>query len=43
MKPLILIACLLFSAACGADGDPRPPAGSGLTITGDAQIGVLSE
>jgi hypothetical protein len=43
MKPMILIACLLVLAACGADGDPQPPTASGLTISGDARIGIVSE
>ena len=38
---------LLILAACGIDGDPIPPdteAGPnpGLTVTGDAQIGIVS-
>ncbi len=41
MTRLILIACLLL-AACGVDGPPEPPAPSGLTLSGDAQIGIVS-
>ena len=35
---LLLLATL---AACGADGAPKPPAAkTGLTITGQAEIGI---
>ena len=42
LAPLMLV----LLAACGIDGDPIPPdteAGPnpGLTVTGDAQIGVV--
>ena len=42
MPRLILIASL-FLAACGADGPPQPPAKPGITVTGDAQIGIVSK
>lgn len=36
-----LLATALFLSACGADGAPEAPATkSGLTISGEAQIGV---
>jgi predicted small lipoprotein YifL len=35
-----LLACLTL-AACGADGPPQPPSKSGVTVSGDAQIGVV--
>jgi hypothetical protein len=35
-----LLACLTL-AACGADGQPQPPAEPGIKITGEAQIGVV--
>ena len=41
-----LIAALALAAlcACGVDGPPeRPPAKPGLTISGDARIGVSTE
>lgn len=42
MHRLTLLATLLLSlAACGADGDPQPPSKSGVTVSGDAQIGVV--
>jgi hypothetical protein len=41
MPRLILLACLAL-AACGADGKPQAPAPSGVTVSGDAQIGVVS-
>ena len=37
---LALTTCLAL-AACGADGAPEPPTKSGLTISGDAQIGIV--
>lgn len=37
MKYLPLLALLL--AACGADGEPTTP---GVTVSGEAQIGVVS-
>jgi hypothetical protein len=41
MPRLILLACLALSA-CGADGAPEPPASkSGVSVTGEAQIGVV--
>jgi hypothetical protein len=39
MPRLFLLACLAL-AACGADGLPEPPSQTGVTITGEAQIGV---
>jgi hypothetical protein len=38
--PLVFFACLAL-VACGADGEPQPPAKSGITVTGDAEIGVV--
>jgi hypothetical protein len=40
MPRLILLACLAL-AACGADGAPEPPTKSGLSLTGETQIGVV--
>jgi hypothetical protein len=40
MPRLMLIACLAL-AACGADGPPEPPSKSGISLTGDARIGVV--
>jgi predicted small lipoprotein YifL len=40
MPRLLLLACLTL-AACGADGPPEPPTKSGITVTGEAQIGVV--
>lgn len=39
MPRLLLIACLAL-AACGADGAPEPPS-KGLSVTGEAQVGVV--
>lgn len=40
MTRLLLLACLTL-AACGADGAPEPPTKSGITISGDARVGVV--
>jgi hypothetical protein len=40
MPRLILLAALAL-AACGADGAPEPPTKSGITVTGEAEIGVM--
>lgn len=40
MPKVILLACLAL-AACGADGQPQPPSKSGVSVSGDAQIGVV--
>ena len=34
----VLLAVLLALTACGADGPPRP---KGVTVTGEARIGVV--
>ncbi|MCX7888904.1 MAG: hypothetical protein N2422_04130 [Rhodobacteraceae bacterium] len=41
MTVAALIAALAL-AGCGVDGPPRAPAGAGVTIEGDAQVGVVS-
>ena len=40
MPRLLLLACLALTA-CGADGPPEPPSRTGLSVTGEAQIGVV--
>lgn len=40
MSRMILVACLAL-AACGADGEPQAPTKPGLTVSGEAQIGVV--
>lgn len=40
MPRLFLIACLAL-AACGADGAPEKPANPGITVSGEAQVGVV--
>lgn len=42
MKRLILIASLTL-AGCGADGPPQAPASDGVTVSGEAQIGIVSK
>ncbi|MES2435662.1 MAG: hypothetical protein V4586_17775 [Pseudomonadota bacterium] len=41
MKFLPLLA-LLTLVACGADGKPTAPAASGITLSGDARVGVTT-
>ena len=38
--PRILILSLLL-AACGADGAPEPPAPRGVSVSGEASVGVV--
>lgn len=40
MPRFLLLACLVLTA-CGADGPPEPPTKSGITVTGEAEIGVV--
>lgn len=40
MPRLFLLACLAL-AACGADGQPEPPSQTGVTFTGEAQVGIV--
>jgi hypothetical protein len=40
MPRLLLIAALAL-AACGADGEPEPPAKSGIIVTGETEVGVV--
>lgn len=40
MPRLFLLACLTL-AACGADGAPEKPANPGITVQGEANIGVV--
>jgi predicted small lipoprotein YifL len=40
--PRLALIALLTLAACGADGAPEPPTKSGITVTGEAQIGVVT-
>ncbi len=40
MPRFLLVACLAL-AACGADGAPEPPTKSGITVMGEAEIGVV--
>ena len=41
MKTLYLaLAALLALGGCGADGEPTSPTKSGVSVSGDLQIGV---
>ena len=40
MPRLLLLACLTL-AACGPDGAPEPPSTTGITISGDARVGIV--
>jgi hypothetical protein len=40
MPRLFLLACFAL-AACGADGAPEPPTKSGITVSGEAEVGVV--
>lgn len=39
MPRLLVIACLIL-AGCGADGPPERPAKPGITVEGEARVGV---
>lgn len=39
--PRLLLLAALALAACGADGAPEPPSKSGLSVTGEAKVGVV--
>jgi hypothetical protein len=43
MTRLLALPALALLAACGADGAPQPPVKPGITISGDARIGVVSQ
>lgn len=38
MRALSALLITLTLAACGADGEPTPP---GLTVSGEARVGVV--
>lgn len=38
--PRLLLVAFLALAACGADGAPEPPS-KGITVSGEAQVGVV--
>jgi predicted small lipoprotein YifL len=40
MTRLLVIACAVL-AACGANGPPEPPTKSGVSVSGEAQVGVV--
>lgn len=41
LPALLALSTSLALAACGADGAPEPPSKSGVTLSGDAQIGIV--
>lgn len=46
MKAICLVVLTGLLAACGADGDPVPPAQaapSGVTLSGEASIGIAGK
>ncbi len=38
---LSALACLMILSACGADGEPETPTKTGVSVSGDARIGVV--
>jgi hypothetical protein len=46
MRPLLALAVAALLAGCGADGAPLPPGTpttTGVTVSGQARIGVATE
>lgn len=39
--PRLLLLTALALAACGADGAPEKPTNPGITMSGEAEIGVV--
>lgn len=42
LRHALAFAALLTLAACGADGPPEAPAKTGITISGEAAIGITT-
>ena len=40
MRALLCLMVVGLIAACGVDGAPKPPAKSGLTLSGQVKMGV---
>ena len=40
--PALMLTALALLAACGADGRPTAPTASGVTLSGDARVGVTT-
>jgi len=43
LRSLAVVAALLTLASCGADGTPKPPAKSAVSVTGSVEIGIAGE
>lgn len=43
MRVLLPFSLVALLAACGANGAPQPPTEPGVTITGEAQFGVVGK
>lgn len=41
MRFILLISVVLLSA-CGADGPPERPTKSGVSLSGEARVGIVS-
>ena len=43
MRFLAALSLPVLLAACGVDGAPKPPADPGVSISGEARIGVVGK
>jgi len=42
LRHTLAVAAFLAATACGADGPPEAPAKTGITISGEAAIGITN-